>query len=475
MSARGTSPPGLIRYTVTTGAWIVGLFGVTRLEWTNSHVLIPLARLQQLVADQLTGATPGRVIVDASCSGGDAMALCLGAMLAFPAPWRARLHGGAFGLLLITGLNTVRIGHLSLVADDPSRFTLLHVYLWPAILILAAVAYVYAWMSRQGSGGARTARRLGGPVRGHAQRFFLLTVLLGAGYFAAASRLYESDLLQTLGAWVATTGGGMLGALGVSATVSGRVVQTAHGGFMVTQECIATPLIPVYLAAVLSVPLAPWRRAAGLLAAAPLFFLLGVSRLLALALPGGLVASHAVAIHAFSQGLVAVMLVPLVAIWVDTTSPRRRGPARHAMQAVGVGLVAALAAGPVWSRLIGGAVTGVQAVVQHGGHAYVDPQGAVVILPAFQLGLFAALWLASGAPGPWRRAARGVALLAGLQLGAILSLGELSHHVGLALHVSLIRAWALAAPLGLVWALRQPTLRAGLVPAPSHPLPHPGE
>ena len=473
---RPPNPPssGVLRFALTAGAWFVGLFGVMRLGWVERRLLVPLAQLQERVADQLTGAPTDAVYVDASCSGGDAMALCLGAVLAFPATWSARLRGAGLGLLVIAAFNTVRIGNLSLVAANPSLLDLLHVYIWPAILILVAVAYVYAWMRRQMGPAARGAGSDPGAAwHGPARRFLLLTVVGTAAYFAVAGWVYESALLRTLGGWVATTGAGILAALGVSATASGNVVRTAHGAFLVTQECIATPLIPVYLAAALAMPLARGRRAAALGAAPAIFFLVGVARLLVLALPTTLVASHTVAIHAFSQVLVAGLLVAGLAV-LSARSANRPHPARRAVGAIGLGLVAALAAGPLWSDLLHRAVEGGQLLVQHGGHRAVDdPQGALVILPAFQLGLCAALWGAAGARGPWRRLPLGVVGLAGLQIAVLLVLGELSHHLGFAPHVSLIRTWGVVAPLAVVWGLRGPLLTVS-PPAPAHLLPQPG-
>ena len=70
--------PSVLRFALTGGAWFIGLFGVMRLSWVERHLLVPFAQLQERVADQLTGAPSALVYVDASCSGGDAMALCLG-------------------------------------------------------------------------------------------------------------------------------------------------------------------------------------------------------------------------------------------------------------------------------------------------------------------------------------------------------------------------------------------------------------
>ena len=271
------------------------------------------------------------------------------------------------------------------------------------------------------------------------------------------------------------TGAGILATLWVSATASGNIVTTTHGAFIVTQECIATPLIPVYVAGALAVPFARWQRVAALGAAPAIFFLLGVARLLVLALPTTLIASHTVAIHAFSQVLVAGLLVAGLAM-LSARSVGRQNPARRAVGAIGVGIVAALAAGPLWSNLMHWAVDGGQLLVQHGGHRVVDdPQGAIAILPALQLGLCAAFWVAVGARGPWRRLVLGVVGLAGLQLTVLLALGELSHHLGFAPHVSLIRAWGVVAPLAVVWVLRRPRLTVSPpIPVPVHPLPQPG-
>ena len=103
-----------------------------RLPWVERVVLTPFAEVQQRVADQLTGAPSNLVYADASCSGGDPLALCAGAIFAFPATWGERLRGAAVGFTLITAFNVVRLGNLSLVAEDKALLDLLHVYVWPA-------------------------------------------------------------------------------------------------------------------------------------------------------------------------------------------------------------------------------------------------------------------------------------------------------------------------------------------------------
>ena len=469
----------MLRFTLITGAWFVGLFGLMRLPWVERVLLTPFAEVQQRVADQLTGAPSDLVYAGPSCSGGDPLALCGAAIFAFPATWGSRLRGVAVGFTLITTFNIVRLGHLSLIAENRALLDLLHLYVWPGILILISAGFVYAWMGRQGvAGGAAGAggAAAGGLVLGAAtRRFLLLAALLVAVYFATAPFFYESAFVDVVAGWIAVTGGGILAATGATAAVSGAIIRTAHGGFIVTQECIFTPLIPLYVAGALSAPMG-WGRRTAMLAATPLvFFALGVSRLLILAVPAAVIGSYAVAIHAFSQTLVAVILIAVAAF--RTAGTGRRGAARGAL-AVALGAFAAFAAAPVLGAVVGGAVGGLQSLAGHAGHAFADDQGAWAILPAFQVGLFAALWIAvagGGRTSSWRRALVGVAGVVLVQAAFSVPVDELAHHYGFDPHVGLLRGWALALPAAAVWWLTRPEpLRMLVRSAPAHALPQAG-
>ena len=289
-----------------------------------------------------------------------------------------------------------------------------------------------------------------------ARRFLLLAALLVAGYFATAPFFYESAFVDVVAGWIAVTGGVILAAAGTTAAVSGAVIRTAHGAFVVTQECIFTPLIPLYVAAALAAPMGWGRRTAMLVATPAVFFALGVSRLLVLAVPAAVIGSYSVAIHAFSQTLVAVLLVAVAAVW--TASDGRRGGARAAV-AVALGSLAAFAAAPVLGAVVGGAVGGLQSLAGHGGHAFADEQGAWALLPAFQVGLFTALWIAvagGGRSSSWRRALTGLAGVVLAQAALGVPVDELAHHYGFDPHVGLLRGWTLALPAAAVWRLTRP-------------------
>src|SRR5213079_2631753 len=76
--------------------------------------------------------------------------------------------------------------------------------------------------------------------------------------FTLTGPLYlESPRVLAIAVLIARAAAFLLRGAGVGATASAGVLTTAGGAFLVTQECIATPLIPVYLAAVL-VHARPW-------------------------------------------------------------------------------------------------------------------------------------------------------------------------------------------------------------------------
>ena len=466
-----------LRFVLAAGAWTVGLFALLRLPVVQSYLLLPFATAQGGVASRVGGVPAGVVVLDPSCSAADVMALCLGVIFAFPAPWRERFRGAGFGLLLIAGMNTVRIGHLSLVAGNPALLALLHVYVWPALLAGGVLVYVFFWMRRttRTAAGGRVGggdRRIDGscpprisPPQG---RFLLAAIVLLAGYFVLAPWLFASRAVAAAEAWVAATAGILMGAFGATVTVSANILQTARGPFVVTPECILTPLIPVYAAAVLVAPLSRRRKLLALAAGAPIFFALGTARLLVLAVPASLLSSPLAAVHAFSQVVAGVLLVAGTAWWatrirpagdlrvVDSATRSAAALAARLAAALAAGLGASIAAAVVWDGALIAAVATAQRVMGHAGHDFGDPQGALALLPAYQLGLLVALWVAFGRTASWPRFATGLAALAASQVALVAGLGELFHHGGLDPHISLIRAWAVAAPLIAVTLIEQP-------------------
>ncbi len=435
--------PATLGFLLRALGWFALIFGVTRLAWVQQHLLDPYAGVLARLA---AGGRPAPgVVVDTSCTGADAMALCLGVVLAFPASWRRRLVGGAGGLALIAGANVLRIAMLSAVVDDRALFERLHLRIWPAALIVLTAGFVFLWMrwATAAAGPAPAARRpaAAAPL----WRFLAWTLVLVAAYYALYERLLASAVLLEAARLAAAAASVVIGAFGGAAVVTDSYLRTAHGSWVVTPECVTTPLIPVYLAGALTAPLG-WRgRALALAAAAPLFTLLATLRLLVLALPPAAVGSHFVAVHAFYQLVAAAALVAWVA-----TRDKSGGSGRRAARALALGLAAAAGAGAVDAVALRPLAAGLAGAL-HLGHGAVDEQGVTTFLLAFEVGLFVALVRAAGVPLRDRRRLAGLAGTALVALATTAILGELATHLGFEAPAVWIRAWALAAPALAAW------------------------
>jgi len=440
-------PTGTSRVPADAGQFVVAgvgaslaLFGVLRLAWVETHLVLPLTLWQGQLSTALFGVPRLPLQVTLECSGADALALCAGAVLAFPARLGARLAGAAGGIVLILLLNTVRIGTLGLAT--PAWFGTLHLYVWPTLLMLAIGGYVFGWMHYADSpGGPRlampTADAVAPPRRPAVRpswRFMGITAACVV-VFAAATPLYlESAAVLAFAGLIATAAAALMSALGVSAQATANVLTTSRGAFIVTQECITTPLLPVYLAAVITYAASRRWLVLGLLATVPLFAVLGLLRLLVVAVPATIVASPLFYVHAFYQ-----LLLGAVAIWVTARwrqGPGHRHEARRALAGLFVGTALLAALGPVYGWL----------AVWPVAPPLADPQGALAFLPSFQFALFLAMCVAASGAGGWRRVAGGLSVLLGTQVAGFVALQWLAA-IGITAQVRDVRAWAIAAPV----------------------------
>ena len=354
-----------------------------------------------------------------------------------PGRWRRRLAGAAGGAGLILGLNTVRIGTLGRVAASPAWFNALHVYVWPAVLTLAIAGYVFGWMRladrRQTLAEEAVAVGPSSSERPQPTRRFVFFTAAFLLLFSAASPLYlESTGVLALAGFIARAAAATLGIVGVSAHAAANVLWTPRGGFLVTQECISTPLIPVYLAAICAYS-TTWRR-----------LILGVLATAALHRPGHR-ATPGGGPAGCRGGLAAIPGARLLSI-----APRRGGRVPRRAVAPRRPNGAAPRAG---RRHRGRSVRPpARSVVHARGHvsgrrAARRSAGAIAFLPAFQVGLYLALWVAAFVAVGWKRFLAGLAVLELTQTAGLLALHALASHSGLTAHVRDVRGWAVAGPL----------------------------
>lgn len=426
-------PTDAAKFALSGVAASLGIFGLLRLPWTEAHLVLPFTQLQATLAVAWLGTPALPVEATLACSGADALALCVGAVLAYPVPWRPRLLGAAGGTALILALNTMRIGTLGRVAASPAWFDALHLYVWPALLTLAIAGYVVTWMRM----ADRQPREISTEARPYpTRRFFAFTAAFVVAFVAASPLYLASAAVLSLAGLIARVAAGLLTAAGVTAHAAANILWTSRGGFLVTQECISTPLIPVYLAAVCAYS-TTWRRlAAGLAAALPLFIALGVVRLLVVAIPATVMPSPEFIIHAFYQLLLGAVVVGIAAI-----GRHGKAAAPYAVTGiVGGALVIYLSASAY------GALTSPAA-----GVPLADPQGAIALLPPFQAGLYLAMWIAAFDAAHWRRMLAGLLVLGLAQALAILALHGLGGLPDFTGYVTAIRAVAVAVPV-LVFA-----------------------
>jgi exosortase H (IPTLxxWG-CTERM-specific) len=164
------SPPSRrreITFLVLFVALLGAGFTLISLNWVNDHAVEPftagVARASA-VALRLLGQdieiqgtilrSPGFAVnIRNGCNGVEAMLIFLAAVLAFPAPWRARAAGLVLGAVAIQAVNLVRVVALFLTGVYlPRLFNASHTVVWQTLVILFAVLLWIFWANRLAGG-----------------------------------------------------------------------------------------------------------------------------------------------------------------------------------------------------------------------------------------------------------------------------------------------------------------------------------
>jgi exosortase H (IPTLxxWG-CTERM-specific) len=144
-------------------ALLGGGFALLAFNPVNDHVVEPftagVARAsgfalraigQPVVMDGTVIRSPRFAVnIRNGCNGLETMIIFWSAVLAFPAPWRAKILGLALGSLAIQAINLVRVVALYLTgAYAPSWFDSSHTVIWQTVVILCGVLLWVFWATR---------------------------------------------------------------------------------------------------------------------------------------------------------------------------------------------------------------------------------------------------------------------------------------------------------------------------------------
>lgn len=433
-----------LRFLILLTLWGLVLTAVVTNASVMAAVVVPFSRWQGHVAAWYLGTASLPVGVVPSCSGLDAMSLCVAAILAFPRTWRQRLAGAGAGLVLLLVVNLARIGSLAATVDSP-WFDVLHIVVWPAVLVVTTAGWVYAWMRlTDANTDANPNVEKAGELPA---RFGMWAAICLGVYIVVIPVLASVQVLDLFARDLAAIAVSVLGVLGVTAEVRGNLLVAGSSPYLVTSECVTTPLMALYVAGVAAASLRAGARVMWAVAFVPVFVTLAVLRLLTVALPPVLFGSPLFVTHAFHQMVLAMLVVAAVAIrWRADRRPAAL--AGLVLGAIGLGVVIAFVAGASYTRAILSGLTwvGVQGAASFSTPGAADLQGALTSLPAFQLALFVALVAVVWHRLSHRRALVGVTVLVAVQLLTLAALAPTgmdptSHAAALAL-----RGWAILVP-----------------------------
>ena len=141
------------RFVITFLVVLVALFSLEMLNPVQEHVIVPFTALLAKISAALIAPFDDTVIafgkvlqfrdsgfavsIEAGCNGVEATIVLVAAVVAYPASWKARIVAILLGFLAIQALNIVRIISLFYLGDwDLDIFSWVHLYLWPALIML---------------------------------------------------------------------------------------------------------------------------------------------------------------------------------------------------------------------------------------------------------------------------------------------------------------------------------------------------
>jgi len=143
----------LKRFFLIFSAVLIALFTIEMLNPVQAHVVVPFTSVLAKISAALVSPFDPNVIamgkvlqfrdtgfavsIESGCNGVEATIVLIAAVVAFPADWKSRAIAIGVGFLAVQALNIVRIISLFYLGDwNKDVFTWVHLYLWPALIML---------------------------------------------------------------------------------------------------------------------------------------------------------------------------------------------------------------------------------------------------------------------------------------------------------------------------------------------------
>jgi exosortase H (IPTLxxWG-CTERM-specific) len=153
----------MTRYLLICLGLMIALFVLQLSPWGQTYVVLPFTGLiaqlgawllqlwdpQVLAQGKIIWNTENQfaVSIEAGCNGVEAGIILISAMLAFPAPWKAKLIGILIGNLTVQALNVLRIISLFYLGQwDETLFEWAHLYVWQALIMLDVLVVFLVWL-----------------------------------------------------------------------------------------------------------------------------------------------------------------------------------------------------------------------------------------------------------------------------------------------------------------------------------------
>lgn len=142
---------------------LLSLFTLELLTITQKHIIIPwthlLAEMSSYIVRMFdTHAIANGVIlrdtqsgfavsIQPGCNGIEAIIVLIAAMLAYPAPIKAKVNGIIIGFIAVQSLNVLRIISLFYLGQwDQALFEWAHLYVWQALIMLDVLLVFIIWL-----------------------------------------------------------------------------------------------------------------------------------------------------------------------------------------------------------------------------------------------------------------------------------------------------------------------------------------